>query len=59
MEGDAGSTQLFPECNLKAPMIHGLMAAPLMGKNRNPFGFCCFSKWTHSSFPPVQPIECI
>lgn len=52
MERDAGSTQLFPECNLKAPMIHRLMAAPLMGKNKKSFWLLLFFPSGHiAPFP--------
>ena len=52
MEVDAGSTQLFPECNLRAPMIPGLMAAPLMGKNKKSFWLLLFFPSGHiAPFP--------
>lgn len=52
MEGQAGSTQLFPECDLRAPMVHGLMAAPLMGKNKKSFWLLLFFPSGHiAPFP--------
>lgn len=52
MEGHAGSTQLSPECNLRAPMVHGLMAAPFMGKNKKSFWLLLFFPSGHIAPSP-------